>query len=266
MNKTKKIIYAVMFIIFAAIFVVSAVVVGQYALEAKERKDKYEDLSSQVEDIRNSTTEPTATVTTPFTNPESHEPGTILPEYAPLFLQNPDTVGWICIEGTRVNYPVLQAPEYVDFYLKKGFDKQYNAGGAIYVREVCDVNEPSDNVTIYGHNMRDGSMFAAITRYQYRDFWEEHKTFSFDTLTERHTYEVICAFKTSGYADEGFPYHLFVDASTQSEFDNFIATCKRLDFFDTGVTAEFGDKLICLSTCEYTQTNGRFVVVAKRIS
>lgn len=266
MNKTKKIIYTVLFLLFAAVFIVSAVVVGKYVMEAKERSDKYETLQDQVDSIRNSDTEPSVTVTTPFTDPETNEPATILPEYADLFLQNPDMVGWIRIEGTKVNYPVLQTPDSVDYYLKKGFDKKYNSGGAIYVREVCDVNEPSDNITIYGHNMQDGSMFAAITRYQYKDFWEEHKTFSFDTLTERHTYEVVCAFKTSGYVDEGFAYHQFVDADTQSEFDKFIATCKSLDFFETGVTAEYGDKLICLSTCEYTQDNGRFVVVAKRIS
>lgn len=266
MNTAKKVIYILMFLIFAAIFVVSAVVVGEYVMEAKERQDKYESLSNQVDEIRDSTTEPTVTVTTPFTVPESHEPGTILPEYAELFLQNSDMVGWIRIDGTKVDYPVLQTPHHVDYYLKKGFDKKYNAGGAIYVREVCDVNTPSDNVTIYGHNMHDGSMFAGITRYQFKDFWEEHKTFSFDTLTERHTYEVICAFKTSGYVDDGFAYHLFVDADSQSEFDRFISTCKALDFFETGVTAEYGDKLICLSTCEYTMDNGRFVVVAKRVS
>ena len=59
---------------------------------------------------------------------------------------------------------------------------------------------------------------------------------------------------------------MFVDADSENEFDRFISTCKKLDFFETGVTAEYGDKLICLSTCEYTQDNGRFVVVAKRVS
>lgn len=265
MNRAKKIIYIALFLLFAAIFAVSAVVIGQYVKEAKERKDNYDDIREQVEDLRGSETEPSIVVTTPFTQPETNEPGTILPEYAPLFLQNPDMVGWIRIEGTKVDYPVLQTPGQVDFYLKKGFDKKYNAGGAIYVREVCDVNTPSDNVTIYGHNMHDGSMFAAITRYQFKDFWEENRYISFDTLTERHTYEVICAFKTSGYLNEGFAYHLFVDADNEAEFNSFISTCKRLDFFDTGVTAEYGDKLICLSTCEYTMDNGRFVVVAKRI-
>lgn len=266
MGKAKKIIYTAMFLLFAAVFIVSAVVVGKYFVESAERNSQYGDLSDQVDDIRNSNTEPTATVTAPFTEPESQEPGTILPEYAGLFLQNTDMVGWIRIEGTKVNYPVLQRPDQVDYYLKKGFDKNYNAGGAIYVREVCDVNTPSDNVTIYGHNMHDGSMFATITRYQYQDFWEEHRFIEFDTLTQRHTYEVICAFKTTGYADEGFAYHLFVNADSEGEFDRFISTCKRLDFFETGVTAEYGDKLICLSTCEYTQDNGRFVVVAKRVS
>lgn len=266
MNKAKKIIYAALFVVFAAVFIVSAVIVGRYIIDAKQQAGIYDDISNRVNSVQNSTTEPTATITTPFTDPDSHEPGTILPEYADLFLENPDMVGWISIPGTEVDYPVMQTPYSPDFYLRRNFYKESNSHGAIYVREVCDVNEPSDNITIYGHNMHDGSMFAAVTKYQHKDFWEEHKTFTFDTLTEHHTYEVVCAFKTSGNSGEGFAYHLFVDAENEEDFNEFISTCKALDFFETGVTAEYGDKLICLSTCEYTLDNGRLVVVAKRVS
>lgn len=270
MNKAKKIIYIVLFLIFAAVFIVSAVVVGKYAIDAKQQSDLYDQLANErnnhLSDDPDSSSEPTSTVTAPFTDPEGDGTPTILPELANLFLQNPDLVGWISIPGTVVDYPVLQSPDSPDYYLKRNFNKEYTSRGAIYVREVCDVNKPSDNITIYGHNMKDGSMFHALIDYQHKDFWEEHKTFTFDTLTEHHTYEVVSVFKTSGYVDEGFPYHLFVDADSPEEFDSFIRTIKRLDFFETGVTAEYGDKLISLSTCEYTMDNGRLVVVAKRIS
>ena len=261
MNKAKKIIYILLFVIFAAVFAISAYVVGDYFIDAARQRN----MNKELVDIKEKA-EPTATVTTPYTDPETNEPETILPEYTDLFLKNPDLVGWITIPGTKVDYPVLQSPESPDYYLKHNFEKESTSRGAIYAREVCDINRPSDNITIYGHNMRDGTMFKTLISYQKREFWQEHRTFTFDTLTQHHTYEVMSVFKTSGYADEGFPYHLFVDASTPEEFDEFVDTVKSLELFETGLSAEYGDKLICLSTCEYSRPNGRLVVVAKRIS
>ena len=116
------------------------------------------------------------------------------------------------------------------------------------------------------HHMNDGSMFHNLNDYQFREFYEEHPIIQFDTLTERHTYQVFAVFKTSASVGVGFPYHKFENAANRQEFDNFVATCKRLAFFDTGITPQYGDKLITLSTCEYTLENGRFVVVAYRVS
>jgi sortase B len=189
-----------------------------------------------------------------------------LPEYADLYLMNSDIVGWIRIEDTNVNYPVMQTPYSPDYYLKRDFNKESNNNGCIYVREQCDVFAPSDNLTIYGHNMRSGAMFANLFKFKDKSFWETHKTFTFDTLLEHHTYEIIAVFKTTASVGRGFAYHHFVNAKDEADFDQFIATCKKLAFYDTGVSAVYGDKLITLSTCEYSQTNGRLVVVAKRVT
>ena len=109
-------------------------------------------------------------------------------------------------------------------------------------------------------------MFNALNGYTRKAFWEEHRYIQFDTLTEHHTYEIIAVFKTSANMGEGFLYYKFVDAANQEEFNKFVGTCKELAFYNTGVTAEYGDKLITLSTCEYTLNNGRLVVVAKRLN
>ena len=170
------------------------------------------------------------------------------------------------VPDTKINYPVMQTPKMKDYYLYRNFDKMGSDWGAIYAREVCDINAPSDNITLYGHHMMDGSMFAQLDFFKKKDFWETHQTFSFDTLYEHHTYQIIAVFKTSGTTGKGFPYHRFVNAKTEAEFNEFITTIKGMAFYETGLTAEYGDKLLCLSTCEYTQDNGRFVVVAKRIS
>ena len=115
--------------------------------------------------------------------------------------------------------------------------------------------------------MNDGSMFSALTKYKSKDFWESHKYIAFDTLTDKQNYEVIAAFKTVVYTDnaDSFKYYQFVNAETAEEFNAYIGKCKELSLYDTGLNAEYGDKLITLSTCEYSRTNGRFVVVAKKV-
>ena len=116
--------------------------------------------------------------------------------------------------------------------------------------------------------MSNGSMFAHLEKFKSKDFWNEHRTITFNTLTDKQEYEIVAAFRTVVYTDspEAFKFYRFIDAESANEFDDFIAKCKELSFYDTGVTAEYGDKLITLSTCEYSRNNSRLVVVAKRIT
>ena len=114
--------------------------------------------------------------------------------------------------------------------------------------------------------MADGSMFAALNAYTSKDAWDKNNLIFFDTLNEYHTYKIFAVFKTSANVGQGFSYHKFVDAANEQEFNDFVSTCKKLAFYDTGITPVYGDKLICLSTCEYTLDNGRLVVAAVRIT
>lgn len=161
-----------------------------------------------------------------------------------------------------LDYPVMQTKDSPDFYLKHAFDKSYSSYGVPYLAENCDVGI-SDNLVLYGHHMNNGTMFSDLCKYASEDFYREHKTICFDTLDSFGEYEVIAAFKTVAYSGEGFKYYHFVNAESAEAFDEYIAECKALALYDTGVTAEYGDKLITLSTCEYSRTNGRMVVVAK---
>ena len=142
------------------------------------------------------------------------------------------------------------------------FEKSYSSYGVPYMQENCDVGI-SDNLMLYGHHMNNGSMFSDLCKYESEDFYQDHKTIHFDTLDSFGEYEVIAAFKTVAYSEQGFKYYHFVRAEQEEDFDEFIAKCKELALYDTGVTAEYGDQLITLSTCEYSRTNGRMVVVAK---
>jgi len=190
--------------------------------------------------------------------------GTALPEYGDLFLQNADMVGWIKIDGTNINYPVMQTPNNPNYYLKHNFYKEYSDLGVPYVQENCNI-ATSDNLIIYGHHIRGQKMFGALESYKAKDFYEEHRIIQFDTLTEHAEYEVIAVFKTVAYSSSGYRYYDFVDAEDESSFDAYVDKCKELSLYDTGVTAEYGDRLITLSTCEYSTNNGRLVVVAKKI-
>lgn len=258
--------------VFAAVFVVSGVILLRHYIGIRENKETYDQLAQMVEQAR---PEPTQAPTLPQeqTQPAQTEPPEVteaapemLPEYAQLYEINNDFVGWLRIDDTNINYPVMQSPEEPDYYLYRDFYKNSSRGGCLYAQAECDVDRPSDNITIYGHNTRGGAiMFYALNGYTRKSFWEDHPYIQFDTLMQRYTYEIVAVFKTSANLNQGFPYHKFVDAADEAEFNAFVQTCKELAFYETGVTAQYGDKLITLSTCEYTLNNGRLVVLAKRI-
>ena len=271
----KKVVYILTIVLLLAVFGVSAFMVGSYVIESREQQAKFDELAAIKENAKNPTVSTDATDTTEpeetrpegtFSAVEIRDENGMLVEYGEIYALNNDLVGWIRIDGTKLDYPVVQTPDSPNYYLYRDFDKVDSARGCIYAREECDINEPSDNITIYGHNMRDGSMFEALNDYIYKETWDNNPLIFFDTLYEYHVYKIFAVFKTSANLGEGFSYHQMIDAQDKKDFDEFISTCKNLSFYDTGLTPQYGDKIICLSTCEYTLDNGRLVVAAVRIS
>lgn len=186
----------------------------------------------------------------------------ILKRFVRLYEQNQDLVGWLKIEDTHINYPVLQCTQ--DYYLTHNFDREEDKYGCLFVRENADVFTPGTNFIIYGHNMRDGSMFGDLDEYKSEEFYRAHNLIHFDTLYEERTYEIIAVFYSQVYREneDVFKYYQFYQADTQEEFDDFYENIKALSLYDTGVTAEYGDTFLTLSTCAYHVENGRFVIVA----
>lgn len=273
----KKGVYIALMVLLVAAFCGSSLYLASYFWEGKKEAERYNELAAKVEAARQETAAtmpaetqqetPETEATEAETEPTEPGPLEMLPGYKDVYAENKDTVGWIHLEGSPISYPVMQTkPDNRDYYLYRDFDREDSKRGSIYIREECDVFTPSDNVTIYGHNMKDGSMFAYLGEYYEKDFWRENSLIAFDTLYEYHMYKIFSVFKTSANDGEGFAYHLMENAANQKEFNDFIAECKRLSFYDTGVTPVYGDKIICLSTCEYTLDNGRFVVAAVRIT
>lgn len=196
------------------------------------------------------------------------EAAPVLPQYEALYERNSDMVGWIKIEGTQVNCPVMQSSEEIEFYLRRNFEKEYSYSGLPYMDDRCDVSEPNNNLLIYGHNMKDGTMFGELPKYESKSFWEQRRTIQFDLINEVRTYEIIGMFRSKQYeeGEEGFRYYEYIDLSELNRFNEYIEQVKRASFVDTGVTANWGDQILTLSTCSYHVDSGTFVLVAKRIT
>ncbi len=301
----KKKLYWFLIVLFAGIFLVSAGLIVNYMIQSYQHRKQMEYLQSlynpntdpfstpvvpgttQIPVVTTGNSFPTGPNHTDPTIPSSSVPPDtvatnpvestgpteptkppVTPSMQELYKINNDVVGWLRIADTPINYPVLQRKSDRDYYLNRDFYGKYSKHGSLYVREACDVFAPSDNVTIYGHNMADGSMFASILYFRDKAFFNYHKYIQFDTLTERHTYQVVCLFHTSGTYGEGFPFHLYDDFRDEAEYEEFITGIRELAIYDSGVETQYGDKFLCLSTCYRTGAlpNGRLVLVAKRIS
>lgn len=193
----------------------------------------------------------------------------VFKKFANLYQQNPDFIGWLTIEGTKIDYPVMYTPEDEEYYLHKNFDKEYSAAGTLFVdTSSVPIGETTDNILIYGHNMKSGTMFSGLLKYGTEEYYLEHKYIQFDTLEGPGTYEVIAAFYTQIYADDdtaNYHYYDFFDARNAEEFDEYVQYVKSRTPYTIPTTAEYGDQLITLSTCAYHVNDGRYVVVAKKI-
>ena len=204
-----------------------------------------------------------------------------------VYLENPDTVGWIEIEGTKINYPVMQTVGDPEFYLRKDFEKSYSDAGTPFMDAMSSIGEGSGsyrdgrgtwNWFIYGHNMKFGTMFHDLLEYDSYDFWKEHKTLRLDVITEggdsaddieveEGEYEILaCAYsKIREVNSEGFRYYAYPGYNDRESFDEFVAGIKKESCYDTGITPEYGDQLVTLSTCAYHTDEGRFYMVARKV-
>ena len=181
--------------------------------------------------------------------------------------ENPEVVGWLEIEGTNISYPVCQADDN-DYYLTHSYKKEKVTGGSPFLDKDYDFTIPSSNLLIYGHRNTKGLIFEDLIKYQDENFYKDHKKIRFTTATEDITYEVMAAFNSRVYYQDEtnvFRYYYFVNAENKLEYDEFVENCKKSSLYETGVTAEYREQLLTLSTCEYSQEDGRFAVVAKEI-
>ena len=198
---------------------------------------------------------------------ETIETPDILPEYALVHQKNQRLIGWVKIDDTVVDYPVMQTVNN-EYYLDHNFHQEEDRNGCIFMDYQCDVVRGCDNIILYGHHMKSGKMFGTLNKYSKKSYYEEHPVVQFDTIYEKGTYQVMYVFRSKVYSEEDvtFKYYQFINAASEKEFNSAMNEMAALSLYDTGVTAVYGDKLLTLSTCDYQEKKGRFVVVAKKIS
>lgn len=191
----------------------------------------------------------------------------ILPEYTLVHQKNQRLIGWVKIDDTIVDYPVMQTVNN-EYYLDHNFNQEEDRNGCIFMDYQCDVIRGCDNIILYGHHMKSGKMFGTLNKYSKESYYEEHPIIQFDTIYEKGTYQVMYVFRSKVYSEEDvtFKYYQFINAASEKEFNSAMNEMAALSLYDTGVTASYGDQLLTLSTCDYQENKGRFVVVAKKIS
>lgn len=178
---------------------------------------------------------------------------------------NPDIVGWIEINGTNINYPVLQGKDD-EYYLTHNYKKQKSEKGSIFLSKSYDWSLPSSNLLIYGHNLTNGQMFKDLLKYSDEEFYKKHPIIRFTTNNKDTEFEIISVFKSRVYYKNEknvFRYYDFINANTEKEYNRFVKNAKEASLYNINKTAKYGDQLITLVTCSYHTDNGRFVVIGR---
>lgn len=190
----------------------------------------------------------------------------VLDEYKNLLNKYENLIGWLKIDDTNIDYPVMQTNDN-EYYLDHNLDGKYDKNGTIFMDKECDVINGSTNLILYGHHMKSGKMFGSLNKYSDKNYYEKHKYIQFDTIYEKATYEVMYVFRSKVYSEEDvvFKYYQFIDANGEKEFQSNMNEMAAMSLYSTGVTAQYGDKLLTLSTCDYEEKDGRFVVVARKM-
>lgn len=245
-----KISYFIL-IVFTILFLFSSGFVIHYLWRSKKERNAYQELSKIVQEAQK--------------NDSTYADSGILYQYDKLYQQNPDMVGWLHIDDTTIDYPVMYTPKSPQYYLRKGFNKKYSFSGSLFLGEGW--SEKGNYSIIYGHHMKDGTMFGQLYSYKDKEFALEHPIIHFNTLHTENEYEVLGAFYSKIYGTNEknvFRYYQYNNLENPKVFNEFIEQVKSYSLYNLGITTEYGDQILVLSTCSYHTKNGRFVVVARK--
>lgn len=194
-------------------------------------------------------------------------PQEILPEFALLYANNQDVVGWITVPDTLVDYPIARAEDNA-YYMNHDYYKNKTRYGVPFMDYDCSAQPLGANTVIYGHHMNNGTVFGGLDNYRTLEGYQKRPVISFNTIYERHQWKVIGAFVTNADPaddnDYAFNYRVknFAD---EADFNGYLQGVKERSLFNTNVDVTYGDKLLTLQTCGHDFHEARLVVVARMV-
>lgn len=246
--KRKLKVRNIFLLVFILMFIVSSFMLAKELLSAKQEIKSNKVLAERIQ-------------------MEIHEKEkTFIESLNDLHEENKDLIGWLIIDGCEVDLPVMYTPDDPEYYLRRSFDKSSSNSGTLFVGEGSTID--SSNLYIYGHNMKNGTMFGQLEKYDKRGFCIDHPIIKFITLTEEREYEVICGFYSEVFYEEDenvFRYYMYKDLTDEQVFNQYISSALNSCTYSLDVFPEYNDQILTLSTCSYYKEDGRFVVIAHRI-
>lgn len=241
--------------IFVTILVVSLVILAKILIYDPYISEKNMDQIKQIYYNEN-------TQTSPSTNNSSEDN-----KFSELLAVNKDICGWISIENTKIDYPVLQASEDdPEYYLHHNYKKESTKYGSIFLDPICNLKNNPQNTIIYGHHMADGQMFADLMKFSDIEFYKKSPIISYDTLREKGKWKIISVFKTNTLPEQGKVFIYMVSKfKNDDSFFEYIEEIKKRSLLNIPVDIQNDDKLITLSTCSSEFEGFRTVIVARKI-
>lgn len=201
------------------------------------------------------TEQPTAEAVNDATEPEPAERN-----LAPLFEQNRDCIGWLCIPGTTLDYPVMHTPDVPLKYLRQDFFGNRSQSGVPFLDWRCTLTD--DNLILYGHNMKSGTMFAGITAYRDQNYRDAHPVIEFETEQGCVSYTIFAVVRLR----KTDRWYSFLRAEDEDSFCHAVADIRSRSLYDTGITPNPGQQILTLSTCYGSHDDDRLVVIAANLS
>lgn len=252
MKKKKRIaglLSNLLLLICILVFCFSAYKLVGYLTEYKRGEQEYSEISSAA-------TMATEVVAKKETEKKEHPPKV---DFGKLQEINPDIVGWIVIEDTVINYPVVQGTDN-EYYLHKTFKKKDNMGGTIFLDAENQAGFTSDNSILYGHNLKTGKMFGSLRYYEDKEYWKDHPYIWILTKDKSIKYQIF-AFSNINTTDSIYT----LEFGSRNEFSEYLKHCIEASYYDTGIEVGPDDYILTLSTCTSDTEDGRRVVQAKKI-
>ncbi len=242
--------------LLAVIMVISCIMIVRELTQANKEISEFEKLAAIANGSAASVTEAEPMTEAAAETAAETEPVPVFKRnLQPLYDKNPDCIGWICIPDTTVDYPVMYTPDEPHKYLRKNFEGEYTVSGTPFLQESCNLE--SDNLVIYGHNMKNGAMFSDITSYVNASYRQENPTVEFETAAGLKIYTVFAAVQLKN----NDKWYGFTDAASEEYYNTAVSDIKSRALYETGITPVFGDQLLTLSTCYGASSDDRLIVV-----